>query len=206
MHGLLALGPSGPFSEASEKAWFTHPDGAVRHLEMDAYRDAMITEGRTAPHLADDIVRRMRERGCDRVLWACGNGGRRGHLNVAWDARVAVTAMPAEQAVPYVIGAGGHRPVGSDIVERSVGQPGVLQAFRYPMEKQRLKVPLSGRTARALRMKGRVTSHPTQAAHASLAVGHVGATAIVTAGDPAAVEGALARLVAVLVADMREDG
>lgn len=166
----------------------------------------MTADGLVAPHVADDTVRRMAEHGCDRVVWGCGNGGRRGHINVSWDARVAVTASPAEEAVPYVIGIGDHRPVGSDTVERLVGQPGVLQAFRYPMEKQRFRTPPPGRTAQALRMKGRVRFHHRQGAHASLAVGHVGATAIVTAGSPEAVEEALSRLVAVLVTDMREAG
>lgn len=206
MYGLLALGPSGPFSESSQSGWFTHADGTVRCLGLAAYRDAMAADGLVAPHVVDDTVRRLAEHGCDRVLWACGNGGRRGHLNVSWDARVAITASPAEEAVPYVIGAGDHRPVGSEPVERLSGQPGVLQAFRYPMEKQRLKMPLPGRVARALRLKGRVTLHHRQGAHASLAVGHVGATAGATAGSPVAVEEALSRLVAVLVADMREAG
>lgn len=98
----------------------------------------------------------------------------------------------------------GIAPVGATDVERFAGQPGGLNAHRAPMRPRRLTTPGPTKLTPALGMKGRVKFHVRQAGYASLAVGHAGATATVLGGSPAAVEDALARAVAVLVADMRQ--
>lgn len=206
MQGLLALGPSGPFPERSEPRWFTHADGIVRRLSMRGYRDAMVENG-GEPKVADDIVRRMAEHGCQEVWWGMAMGGRRGRLSAGWDVRVGALSTPAATVIPYVTGRlAGVAPPGTTDVARLVGQPGVLSAYRFAAKAERVTTPAPTRLTRALGMKGRVEYRDREESHSSLAVGYIAATVNLFAPSAEACEEALAWLVWVLLADVRAAG
>jgi hypothetical protein len=202
MHGLLRLGPSGPFRESSQPAWFFSGQGAVRILSNGEYRSALIEDG-IAPHVAADLVGRMTEFGSDSTLWARAHGGRRGHFHVMWDVRVSTTGPPASDAVPRVIG-GVHTPLGAAPIGALEGAADVLVAYRARIEPTTIKLPPSHgpRWSAALRLASQIRNHATQCAYAVVTAGHVGATILVFAEGPGPAEHALRSLVDVVRADI----
>lgn len=202
MHGVLSLGPSGPFARNSQPAWFFHGDGAVRVLDMSGYQSALVEAGidRAASR---DLVARMRANGTSRILWARGEGGRRGHLHAAWDVRVATTATPAIDAVGEITGST-HRPLGAAPVSSLEGHQGVLTAYTQRVQPQKVRLPSSaGPTwSRTLRLPSEIRYHYTCAAYAALAVGPVGATVTVMADSVPGAEHRLRSLTEVVLDDI----
>jgi hypothetical protein len=181
MHGVLSLGPSGPFARNSQPAWFFHGDGVVRVLDMSGYLAGLVEAG-TDREAARDLVGRMRANGTNRILWARAEGGRRGHLHAAWDVRVATTTTPAMDAVKEITGST-HRPLGAAPVSSLEGHQGVLAAYTLQTQPQKVRLPSSaGPTwSRTLRLPAEIHYHYTCAAYAALAAGSVGATVTVMA-------------------------
>lgn len=181
MHGLLSLGPSGPFVRDSHPAWFSHSDGFVRVLDMPGYLSALV-EGGMDSVAARDLLGRMQAHGATRILWAGAQGGRRGHLHSAWDVRVATTTTPAADAVAEITG-GAHRSVGAEPVAPLEGDPRVLAAYTHRAQSQKARLPSSAGPSwsRALRLPAKITYHYRSVAYAALAAGSVGATVTVMA-------------------------
>lgn len=202
MHGILRLGPSGPFRRNSQPVWFFSGEGAVRILSSDEYRAALIEEG-IDRHVATDLAHRMRACGAGPTLWAKAHGGRRGHFHTMWDVRVSTTNPPASEAVPTITG-GTHVPLGASVVTSVQKQPDVLVAYRTKLEPTTVKFPASHgpRWSAALRLPAQIKQHATQLAYAALTNGHVGATVVVAAGGPGPVEHALESLVEVVRDDI----
>lgn len=202
MHGLLPLGPSGPFPRNSQPAWFFHEDGIVRAVNLREYQAALVETG-TAEHAARDLVGRMASHGATRALWAGACGGKRGHIRVAWDVRVAVTTSPAAESVPAITGAQG-RPVGAGAVPSLSARGGVLAAYTQALQPQKVRLPSSygPNWSRALRLPARMQYHYTCVAYAALAVGTVGATVNVLADSLPAAEHGMRSLVDIVLVDI----
>jgi hypothetical protein len=63
MHGLLQLGPSGPFRHGSHPKWFFAEQRVVRILALDDYRSALVEDGVDASRVARDLTGWMSEIG-----------------------------------------------------------------------------------------------------------------------------------------------
>lgn len=202
MHGILALGRSGPFPQDSQPHWFVHGDGLVRVLDMPGYAAALVEAG-AADHVARDIVDRMQTHGATGVLWAGAQGGRRGHIRSTWDVRVAVTTSQAAEAVPAITGAQG-RPVGAGAVLSLEGREGVLAAYTQVIQPQKIRLPSSKgpNWSRALHLPAQMHYHYSRAAYAALAVETVGATVNVFTDSLPVAEHALRSLVDIALQDI----
>jgi hypothetical protein len=192
MKGLRALGASGPFAEDRVKHWSYD----CRVLGMQAYKEAMIVLG-TPKHLATATVERLRDHGCQQMLWAFAYGGRGNRIQLIWDVRVARLQAPAAEAVPAVLSLG-PIPLGASAVQQLEGQDAVLRAFSQPEE------PSQGRRVWGIGPRTHLVCRGS--AYAALAVGHVGATALLYAKDAGDAEAALVRLVGVILADLDRKG
>jgi hypothetical protein len=202
MHGLLSLGPSGPFVRDSHPAWFFHADGAVRVLDMPGYLSALV-EGGMDSVVARDLIGRMQAHGATRILWAGAQGGRRGHLHTAWDVRVATTTTSATEAVAEITG-GTHRPVGAAPVASLEGDQRVLAAYTHRAQSQKVRLPSSAGPSwsRALRLPAKIHYHYTCVAYAAVAAGNVGATVTVIADSLPSAEHRLRSLTDVVLGDI----
>jgi hypothetical protein len=202
MHGLLRLGPSGPFPRDSQPVWYFHGDGFTRVMDVAGYRAALVELG-TPEHAARDLVGRMREHGATGVLWAGAQGGGRGHIRVAWDVRVAITSSPANEAVPAITGTLG-RPVGAGAVPSLETRRGVLAAYTHGMQPQKIRLPSAQgpRWSRFLGLPAQIHYHFNRVAYAALAVENVGATVSVYADSLPAAEHAMRSLVDVVLQEL----
>jgi hypothetical protein len=203
MHGLLRLGPSGPFPRDSQPAWFFHGDGFTRVMDVPGYKVALVELG-MAEHAARDLVGRMHAQGAIGVLWAGAQGGERGHIRVAWDVRVAITTSPASEAVPAITGTLG-RPVGAGAVPSLETRHGVLATYTHGMQPQKIRLPSAQgpRWSRALGLPAQIHYHFSRVAYAALAVENVGATVNVYASSLPAAEHAMRSLVDIVLQDIK---
>jgi hypothetical protein len=203
MHGLLRLGPSGPFPRDSQPAWFFHGDGFTRVMDVPGYKVALVELG-MPEHAARDLVGRMHAHGAAGVLWAGAQGGERGHIRVAWDVRVAITTSPASEAVPAITGALG-RPVGAGAVPSLETRHGVLAAYTHGMQPQKIRLPSAQgpRWSRTLGLPAQIHYHFSRLAYAALALENVGATVNVYANSLPAAEHAMRSLVDIVLQDIK---
>ena len=207
MHGLLSLGPSGPFSHTSQPAWFFPGAGLLRYLDVAGYQRAL-TELGEPDYVTADMAKRLRAEGASRVLWATAHGGKSGHAHVHWDVRVIRSESPAAEAVARIAGVmAGQCPLGTTPVEQLKPLPEVLAAYCAPVEPTKVKLPSSAgpRWARRLGLPVHIRYHFTRAAYAAIAAGHIGATVTVYADSLPSAEHGLRSLVDVVLDDLRHE-
>ena len=206
MHGLLSLGPSGPFVHTSQPAWFFPGQGLVRYLDVAGYQQAL-TEAGESEQVTADMARRLRAEGTSHVLWALAHGGKSGHAHVQWDVRAIRTENLAVEAVGNVTGvlAGSH-PLGTTPIAQLVELPEVLAAYSTPLEPATVKLPsaVGPRWASRLGLPAKIRYHFTRAGYVAIAAGNVGATVTVLAGSLPVVEHGLRSLVKVVLDDLRQ--
>lgn len=191
MAGLQGLGPAGPFPEGSQKRWFSHEDGHFRYLSMPSYRDQLIEIG-TPEHVARDLVHRLTNCGAREVVWAHGQGGRRGHIRASWDVRVISTATPAADVLRDVVGIL-QDPLGSEPIAALRDAPDVVTAYSQHVPEHKLKLPsrFGPKWSRPLHLPAQLQSHVTRTAYIAMAEQGIGATVVVSAERlPAAEHGA----------------
>lgn len=203
MRALLALGPEGPFPLSSQPRWFAHRDGVVRWLSLQAYTEALLSDGAPSERVAA-VAATLDRHGCRRVVWASGHGGTPGHVNATWDVRLIATESPAEEVLadlPQDERAAAEPAAPIEILTPRVG---VVTAFTRPVPPSKVPVPREAAPwwARCIARELHIDYHHEHLASAALAIGDVLAEVNVTAASKLAAEDGAIRLVDLVAYDL----
>lgn len=192
---VRALAVSGPFALQSGSRWAA--DGPIAQvLTVDAYREELVDHGHDD---AQSIAEWLRLHGARHVVWAHGEGSRRGRAEYSWSVRIAaLDGTSAPRLDTLAIGDGVTATLPEGDLTRLAARDAVLRvALRVPTPQAS-----EARPAKGLRRQ-RATDVGVQAC-VVLGVGRLGATVVVTAPDAARAESAAACLAGLVASDMEE--